>query len=244
MRAIRAATRRAASTSTGRRCSVPTTAGHASAVGQRSVCVSTTQPAAPDRRVGRDLQFLPETNDAIEIGAKYNGRGIDLNVAVFHAAVQELPAEHVQRPQLHRREHQQLQSRSRRRRHRQRAAHRRLHRRHARGRQGHAASRSRRSPARCATCTVNAGVTYAERRYRDNLVGAGGKPLIQRALPASGPPDFQRAAMDDHRVARLDPADRRQRDARAHLYRWPLHEQVQHRFRPRHREDAEGVSRW
>jgi outer membrane receptor protein involved in Fe transport len=30
------------------------------------------------------LQFRPETNDAFEIGAKYNGRGIDVNVAGFY----------------------------------------------------------------------------------------------------------------------------------------------------------------
>ncbi len=30
-----------------------------------------------------DLIFKPETNDAIELGVKYNGRGFDLNVAVF-----------------------------------------------------------------------------------------------------------------------------------------------------------------
>jgi len=30
-----------------------------------------------------DLEFKPETNDAIELGAKYNGRGLDINVAVF-----------------------------------------------------------------------------------------------------------------------------------------------------------------
>ena len=30
-----------------------------------------------------DLQFDPEINDAIEFGAKYNGRGLDINVAVF-----------------------------------------------------------------------------------------------------------------------------------------------------------------
>ena len=30
------------------------------------------------------LKFKPETNDAFEIGAKYNGRGIDVNLAVFH----------------------------------------------------------------------------------------------------------------------------------------------------------------
>ncbi|MEO7240370.1 MAG: TonB-dependent receptor, partial [Sphingomicrobium sp.] len=31
----------------------------------------------------RDLQFDPEINDAFELGAKYNGRGFDLNVAAF-----------------------------------------------------------------------------------------------------------------------------------------------------------------
>ncbi|WP_265535940.1 TonB-dependent receptor [Sphingomicrobium astaxanthinifaciens] len=30
------------------------------------------------------LQFEPEINDAFELGAKYNGRGIDINVALFH----------------------------------------------------------------------------------------------------------------------------------------------------------------
>jgi outer membrane receptor protein involved in Fe transport len=30
------------------------------------------------------LKFKPETNDAIELGAKYNGRGFDINVALFH----------------------------------------------------------------------------------------------------------------------------------------------------------------
>ena len=30
-----------------------------------------------------DLEFKPEINDAFELGAKYNGPGIDVNVAVF-----------------------------------------------------------------------------------------------------------------------------------------------------------------
>ena len=30
-----------------------------------------------------DLRFKPELNDALELGAKYNGRGIDVNVALF-----------------------------------------------------------------------------------------------------------------------------------------------------------------
>ena len=32
----------------------------------------------------KQLRFKPETNDAFEVGRKYNGRGIDVNVAVFH----------------------------------------------------------------------------------------------------------------------------------------------------------------
>ena len=31
----------------------------------------------------RDLEFAPETNNAIELGLKYNGRGIDINIAAF-----------------------------------------------------------------------------------------------------------------------------------------------------------------
>jgi iron complex outermembrane receptor protein len=31
-----------------------------------------------------NLEFKPEINDAVELGVKYNGRGIDINVALFH----------------------------------------------------------------------------------------------------------------------------------------------------------------
>ena len=31
-----------------------------------------------------DLKFRPETVDALELGAKFNGRGLDINVALFH----------------------------------------------------------------------------------------------------------------------------------------------------------------
>src|SRR5205085_1104844 len=33
---------------------------------------------------GADLEFKPEINDAFEAGAKFNGHGIDVNLAVFH----------------------------------------------------------------------------------------------------------------------------------------------------------------
>jgi iron complex outermembrane recepter protein len=52
--------------------------------GSGAVCVSTTQPGcAGILASGADLEFLPETNDAMELGAKYNGGWIDVNVAVF-----------------------------------------------------------------------------------------------------------------------------------------------------------------
>jgi outer membrane receptor protein involved in Fe transport len=53
--------------------------------GNGAVCISTAQPGCGGIVAsGADLEFKPETNDAFEIGAKYNGPGFDLNVAVFH----------------------------------------------------------------------------------------------------------------------------------------------------------------
>jgi outer membrane receptor protein involved in Fe transport len=52
--------------------------------GSGAVCVTKTQFGCGGVVAsGRDLQFLAETNDAIELGAKYNGGWIDVNVAVF-----------------------------------------------------------------------------------------------------------------------------------------------------------------
>jgi outer membrane receptor protein involved in Fe transport len=52
--------------------------------GNGSICVSTAQPGCSTIASGADLRFKPEINDAFEIGAKYNGRGIDVNLALFH----------------------------------------------------------------------------------------------------------------------------------------------------------------
>ncbi len=53
--------------------------------GSGAVCVSTLQPNCGGIAAsGEDLRFKPETNDAFELGAKYNGPGFDLNVALFH----------------------------------------------------------------------------------------------------------------------------------------------------------------
>jgi outer membrane receptor protein involved in Fe transport len=53
--------------------------------GSGAICVSPLQTGCQGIIAsGEDLQFKPETNDAFELGAKYNGRGFDVNVAVFH----------------------------------------------------------------------------------------------------------------------------------------------------------------
>ena len=43
-----------------------------------------TRPGCVGFASADNLEFKPEINDAIELGMKYNGAGIDVNVAVFH----------------------------------------------------------------------------------------------------------------------------------------------------------------
>jgi outer membrane receptor protein involved in Fe transport len=45
---------------------------------------SPTRPGCIDFASADDLEFKPEINDALELGMKYNGSGIDVNVALFH----------------------------------------------------------------------------------------------------------------------------------------------------------------
>jgi outer membrane receptor protein involved in Fe transport len=53
--------------------------------GNGAICVTAGQTGCQGRAAsGSDLQFKPETNDAFEAGAKYNGIGFDINLAVFH----------------------------------------------------------------------------------------------------------------------------------------------------------------
>jgi len=53
--------------------------------GNGAVCISAAMPGCGGIAAsGEDLKFKPETVDAFELGAKYNGPGFDLNVAVFH----------------------------------------------------------------------------------------------------------------------------------------------------------------
>jgi iron complex outermembrane receptor protein len=57
--------------------------------GNGSICISTAQPGCSTVASGADLRFKPEINDAFEIGAKYNGRWIDVNLALFHEAFRD-----------------------------------------------------------------------------------------------------------------------------------------------------------
>ena len=53
--------------------------------GNGAICTSTAQIGCQGIIAsGADLQFKPETNDAFEAGAKFNGRGVDINVAAFY----------------------------------------------------------------------------------------------------------------------------------------------------------------
>ena len=53
--------------------------------GSGAICVSPTQANCQGTVAsGEDLRFKPELNDAFELGAKYNGRGLDVNLALFH----------------------------------------------------------------------------------------------------------------------------------------------------------------
>ena len=53
--------------------------------GNGAVCVTATQFGCGGIAASaEDLKFKPETNDAVELGLKYNGRGLDVNVALFH----------------------------------------------------------------------------------------------------------------------------------------------------------------
>ena len=55
--------------------------------GNGAICVSTTQPGCSRvADAAQDLRFKPEINDAFELGAKYNGIGVDINFALFHEA--------------------------------------------------------------------------------------------------------------------------------------------------------------
>jgi outer membrane receptor protein involved in Fe transport len=145
--------------------------------GSGSVCISATQPGCGGLVAsGKDLEFLPETNDALEIGAKYNGGWIDFNVAVFRELFRNFQLNTFNGLNFI---VENINSCS-----------------------DNLNGADRDNDPRTGACTgdtragvkdtgveleaftrplrdlaVNAGVTYANVRYRDNLVGAEGKPL-------------------------------------------------------------------
>ena len=153
---------------------------------------------------------------------KYNGRGIDVNVAAVPPAVPRLPAQHVQRPQFRRRERQFLQGRAGRRRRCRRGQQRRdrrLHRQDQGRRPSAAASRSRSSPGRFPTSAGTSAGVYADTRYRNDLVGADGRPLTNALFQLPG----RRISNSDRVDGRpaslsLDPADRRVSGMRGLFY--------------------------
>ena len=211
--------------------------------GSGAICVSPTQTGCQGIVAsGNDLQFKPEINDAFEAGFKYHGRGIDLNFALFHEVFRDFQlntfnglnffvetinscstdlngADTDNDPRTG-------------------------------ACTGHtrAGVRSQGFELEAFTRPLpdlawNAGVTMADTKYRNNLIGSDGRALKQCLFQLPGTAHLERAAVDDHVVGRLDSSDRRRRSARSRLFRRPLHEQVQHRLGPRHREDPEGLRR-
>ncbi len=154
--------------------------------GNGAVCVAAGQPGCGGAIAsGADLQFRPETNDATEIGIKYNGRGFDLNVALFHELFTDFQlntfnglnfiVENINSCK------------------------------------NDLAGADTDNDPTTGACTggtkagvrsqgveveaftrpmryldLNAAVTYADTKYRDNLVGAGGKPLTNALFQLPG----------------------------------------------------------
>ena len=90
--------------------------------------------------------------------------------------------------------------------------------------------------------SINSGVTMADARYRTNLVGEWAADY-ERSVPAAGTAHLERAEVDRHWIGSVDSANRRRGAARPAVRRFPLHERVQHRLRPRYREDSRRRSR-
>ena len=178
-------------------------------------------PGGAQALVG-NLQFDPEIVDAFEIGAKYSQRGFIFNVALFRQHVQELPAEHVRRHRFHCPERQRLQVGPRRRRSRPERQPR-LAQLHSAGHPARSAFNI--NPAadtgRCdkddvgwgvrsqgieleatiipiSTVRLNLGLTFANTKYRKNLVGDDdGTPLSPalRMLPGDNISNAPKAVM-------------------------------------------------
>ena len=58
--------------------------------GSGAICAFPGQPNCQNQIAsGADLQFKPEINDAFEVGAKYKGRGFDINLTLFHQLLRD-----------------------------------------------------------------------------------------------------------------------------------------------------------
>ena len=154
--------------------------------GSGAVCTVAGQPNCGGLLAsGADLEFKPETNDAIEFGAKYNGRGFDLNVALFHELFRNFQLNTFNGLNFIVENINACKS----------------------GLSGGDADNDPTTGA-CTSGTragvrsqgveveaftrplryldLNAGVTYADTKYRNNLVGAGGRPLTNALFQLPG----------------------------------------------------------
>ena len=206
--------------------------------GSGAICVSATQPNCSGIVAsGADLEFKPETNDALELGAKYNGRGIDVNVALFRQLFSNFQLNTFNGLNFI---VENINSCSK-----------------------DLGGADTDSSSETGACTgksragvknqgvevelftrpltdlaINAGVTLANTRYRAQFDRRRRQAAERLSVPAPRPPHLQCRRMDDDGIDRLDSAARRRRSSRPVLYRRPSHDLVQHRLRPRYREDA------
>ena len=153
------------------------------------VCpISGVQPAGCTAASIRQLEFRPEINDSTEVGFKYNGRGVDVNVAIFHQLFRDFQLNTFNGVNFI---VENVNSCS-------------------QGLNG-ADTDNVTLPAQTGGCTgktragvksngvefelfsrpvrdiaFNLGVTYVDTRYRNNLVGAGGRPLATALFQLPG----------------------------------------------------------
>ena len=192
---------------------------------------------------GQDLQFRPETNDAIEVGAQVQWHLVRHQRRAVPPAVPQLPAEHVQRPQLRGPEHQQLLDE--------------LERRQDTDNnprtgvcngETRAGVRDQGFELEAFTrplpdLSINGGVTMSDTTLSDQSRLGEWAADYERSVPAAGTAHLERAEVDRHWIGSVD-ATIGSAGLRGLLYAdVPLHERVQHRLRPRYREDCRGRSR-
>ena len=243
--ATRAATRRAASTSTARRSSRRSCpfGGVRRRTGARRQVSSSTRKSSTRSSSARNI----------------SARGLDVQRRAVPPAVQELPAQHLRRHGVHRPEHQRL--------HRRPWRHRRGSVEILGGAELRAAGRMQQPTGACDKDDVgygvrsqgveleasyrpmrdlrlNAGMTYASTKYRNDLVGTDDGAPLNPALRSSRRA-LCRTPRSSSRPAR-SPARPRSASSglsRPVLRRCPLHQRLQHRLRPVPAEGAGSLHR-